>query len=179
MHLKISRGHGFLGFVLQAGLGITHAMVTGGGEIEYLLEEEERKLMEELEESENLSKGSSHEAGPDETNGSSKEEEDGGCDTDYSPEEDCDEQGNETETGDEEEEEKEKEEDEGGDLRVATMENLGNYSEKLQKALIGDLDDDFPESVKVVRIFTSSTFTGKLFELESGNGSLELLTLLL
>ena len=154
-------------------------METGGGEIENLWEEEEKKLLEELEESENLSKGSSHEDGSDETNGGNKEEEDGGCDTDYSPEEDCDEQGNETETGDEEEEEKEKEEDEGGDQRVATIENLGSYSEKLQKALIGDLDDDFPESVKVVRIFTSSTFTGKLFELESGDGSLELLTLLL
>ena len=171
MYLKISRGHGFLGFVLQT--GITHAMETGGGE-------EEKELMEELEESENLSNGSSHEDGSDKTNGSDKEEEDGECDTDHSPEEDCDEQENETETGDEdEEEEKEKEEDEGGDQRVATMENLGNYSEKLQKALIGDLDDDFPESVKVVRIFTSSTFTGKLFELESGDGSLELLTLLL
>ena len=155
-------------------------METGGGEIENLWEEEEKKLLEELEESENLSNGSSHEDGSDKTNGSNKEEEDGECDTDHNPEEDCDEQGNGTETGDEEEEEeKEKEEDEGGDQRVATMENLGNYSEKLHKALVGDLDDDFPESVKVVRIFTSSTFTGKLFELESGDGSLELLTLLL
>lgn len=132
-------------------------MGTGGGEIEKLWEEEEKKLLKELEESENLSKGSSHEDGPDETNGSNKEEEDGESDTDYSPEKDCEEE----------------------DQRVATMENLGNYTEKLQKALSGDLDDDFPESVKVVRIFTSSTFTGKRFELESGDRSLELLILLL
>ena len=42
---------------------------------------------------------------------------------------------------------------------------LANYSERLQKALMGDLDSDFPENVKVVRIFTSSTFTGKYFAL--------------
>ena len=61
----------------------------------------------------------------------------------------------------EEEEEGDDEEEETKDVRVV----LANYSEKLQKTLMGDLDSDFPENVKVVRIFTSSTFTGKYFSL--------------
>lgn len=35
------------------------------------------------------------------------------------------------------------------------------YSLPARKLLIGDISDDIPENVKVVRIFTSSTFTGK------------------
>lgn len=34
------------------------------------------------------------------------------------------------------------------------------YSLPARKLLIGDITDDIPENVKVVRIFTSSTFTG-------------------
>lgn len=34
------------------------------------------------------------------------------------------------------------------------------YSLSARKLLIGDITDDIPENVKVVRIFTSSTFTG-------------------
>ena len=159
-------------------------METGGGETVNVWEEEQKKLFEELEESENLSTGSSHEDGPDETSGSNEGEEDGESDTEYRPGKDYDEEGNEIEAGnveeeEEEEEKEEEEEDEEEDQRIVTLENLGNYTEILQKALIGDLDGDFPESVKVVRIFTSSTFTGKLFPFESGDRSLELLTLLL
>ena len=36
------------------------------------------------------------------------------------------------------------------------------YSLPARKLLIGDITDDIPENVKVVRIFTSSTFTGIL-----------------
>lgn len=39
--------------------------------------------------------------------------------------------------------------------------NVASYSQMLTNAMIGDLDGEFPENVKVVRIFTSSTFTGK------------------
>ena len=38
------------------------------------------------------------------------------------------------------------------------------YSLPARKLLIGDITDDIPESVKVVRIFTSSTFTGILIK---------------
>ena len=40
------------------------------------------------------------------------------------------------------------------------------YSEQIQNALVGDFDSEFPENVNVVRIFTSSTFTGKLTMVE-------------
>ena len=59
-----------------------------------------------------------------------------------------------------EEEEEEEEEKENADEEEKTK-LLANYSEKLQKALMGDLNSDFPDNVKIVRIFTSSTFTGK------------------
>ena len=36
------------------------------------------------------------------------------------------------------------------------------YSLPARKLLIGNITDDIPENVKVVRIFTSSTFTGIL-----------------
>lgn len=38
------------------------------------------------------------------------------------------------------------------------------YSLPARKLLIGDVTDDIPENVKVVRIFTSSTFTGILIK---------------
>ena len=38
------------------------------------------------------------------------------------------------------------------------------YSLPARKLLIGDITDDIPENVKVVRIFTSSTFTGILIK---------------
>ena len=37
-----------------------------------------------------------------------------------------------------------------------------SYEEKVKKALTGDMDFHYPEKAKIVRIFTSSTFTGKL-----------------
>jgi len=38
------------------------------------------------------------------------------------------------------------------------------YSLPARKLLIGDITDDIPENVKIVRIFTSSTFTGILIK---------------
>lgn len=38
------------------------------------------------------------------------------------------------------------------------------YSLPARKLLMGDITDDIPENVKVVRIFTSSTFTGILIK---------------
>ena len=65
------------------------------------------------------------------------------------------------EEDDREEEEEEEEEEEDADKEEKKTKLLANYSEKLQKALMGDLNSDFPDNVKIVRIFTSSTFTGK------------------
>lgn len=49
--------------------------------------------------------------------------------------------------------------------------NVPSYSQKLKNALIGDLDGEFPENVKVVRIFTSSTFTGKYFTVTNSSNA--------
>ena len=38
------------------------------------------------------------------------------------------------------------------------------YSLPARKLLIGDITEDIPENVRVVRIFTSSTFTGILIK---------------
>ena len=65
------------------------------------------------------------------------------------------------EEDEEEEEEEEDEEEENANEEEKKIKLLANYSEKLQKALMGDLNSDFPDNVKIVRIFTSSTFTGK------------------
>ena len=72
----------------------------------------------------------------------------------------------EDEENDQEEEEQEDGEEDQEDEEKETKASafIANYSEQLQKALMGDLDKDFPENVKVVRIFTSSTFTGNYFE---------------
>ena len=35
-----------------------------------------------------------------------------------------------------------------------------SYEKKVEKALVGDMDFEYPEKAKIVRIFTSSTFTG-------------------
>ena len=37
-----------------------------------------------------------------------------------------------------------------------------SYEEKVKKALTGDMNFNYPEKVKIVRVFTSSTFTGTL-----------------
>ena len=68
---------------------------------------------------------------------------------------------NEEDDRKEEEEEEEEEEGENANEEEKKTKLLANYSEKLQKALMGDLNSDFPDNVKIVRIFTSSTFTGK------------------
>ena len=78
-------------------------------------------------------------------------------------ERDEEEQGEENEQDEEDEEEDDDDDnsEEEDDKKTKASNVLANYSEKLQKALVGNLDGDFPENVKVVRIFTSSTFTGK------------------
>ena len=45
------------------------------------------------------------------------------------------------------------------DIAAEVVDNL-TYEEKVRKAFVGDLDFSYPEKVKIVRIFTSSTFTG-------------------
>ena len=45
------------------------------------------------------------------------------------------------------------------DIEAEVADNL-TYEEKVRKAFVGDLDFSYPENVKIVRIFTSSTFTG-------------------
>ncbi|KAJ7375740.1 hypothetical protein OS493_039209 [Desmophyllum pertusum] len=42
--------------------------------------------------------------------------------------------------------------------RMSVVDNL-SYEQKVKKALSGDMDFHYPEKVKIVRIFTSSTFT--------------------
>ena len=71
------------------------------------------------------------------------------------------EEGEGEEEQEEEQEEEEQEEEEEANEEEKKTKLLANFSEKLQKALMGDLNSDFPDNVKIVRIFTSSTFTGK------------------
>ena len=76
-------------------------------------------------------------------------------------EDEDDEPQNEEDEKNEEDDREEEEEEEDADKEEKKTKLLANYSEKLQKALMGDLNSDFPDNVKIVRIFTSSTFTGK------------------
>ena len=71
-------------------------------------------------------------------------------------------QNEEDEKNEKDDRKKEEEEEENADKEEKKTKLLANYSEKLQRALMGDLNSDFPDNVKIVRIFTSSTFTGKL-----------------
>ena len=120
----------------------------------------------------------------------SEEEDDQNDDSDNQDKSDDDDEEDNNEDEEEEQQEKESEEDldsgeEGNDERNGRDDNNEDsgkdlsYSEKqLKKAMIGDLDSEFPENVKVVRIFTSSTFTGicigKLFSyFLEGNNTLE------
>ncbi|XP_022788384.1 NACHT domain- and WD repeat-containing protein 1-like [Stylophora pistillata] len=50
---------------------------------------------------------------------------------------------------------------EGGVKDVVLAQNEVNlsYEKKVEKALVGDMDFEYPEKAKIVRIFTSSTFT--------------------
>ena len=54
---------------------------------------------------------------------------------------------------------------EGGVKDVVLAQNEVNlsYEKKVEKALVGDMDFEYPEKAKIVRIFTSSTFTGIFF----------------
>ena len=49
------------------------------------------------------------------------------------------------------------------DIVAEVAHNL-TYEEKVRKAFVGDLDFSYPEKVKIIRIFTSSTFTGTHLE---------------
>ena len=75
--------------------------------------------------------------------------------------EDDEQQNEEDEKNEKDDRKKEEEEEENANEEEKKTKLLANYSEKLQKALMGDLNSDFPDNVKIVRIFTSSTFTGK------------------
>ena len=71
------------------------------------------------------------------------------------------------EENDHDDEKEDDEEDECDETKSGAVDNnelpgnVSSYSEIVKKAVMGDLDGEFPENVKVVRIFTSSTFTGK------------------
>ena len=95
--------------------------------------------------------GQVEEEGSDNDNKSNEAE-----DEDDEPQNEEDEKNEEDDRKEEEEEEEENANEEEKKTKL-----LANYSEKLQKALMGDLNSDFPDNVKIVRIFTSSTFTGK------------------
>lgn len=70
--------------------------------------------------------------------------------------------------GDEEQEqEQEREKEIVQEVVLDEIEDNLSYEEKVKKALTGDMDFHYPEKVKIVRIFTSSTFTGKLWALHS------------
>ena len=64
--------------------------------------------------------------------------------------------------GVEEEKDEEVEVKEGSlkDVVLARTEVNLSYEKKVEKALVGDMDFEYPEQAKIVRIFTSSTFTG-------------------
>jgi len=79
-------------------------------------------------------------------------------------EEQDDEQEDEENYQEEEEQEDDDEDQEDEEKETKASAFIANYSEQLHKALMGDLDNNFPENVKVVRIFTSSTFTGNYFD---------------
>ena len=101
--------------------------------------------------------GQVEEEGSDNDNKSNEAE-----DEDDEPQNEEDEKNEEDDRKEEEEkEEEEEEEEENANEEEKKTKLLANYSEKLQKALMGDLNSDFPDNVKIVRIFTSSTFTGK------------------
>ena len=60
-------------------------------------------------------------------------------------------------------EEQEQEEEIVQEVVLDETEDKLSYEEKVKKALTGDMDFHYPEKAKIVRIFTSSTFTGKLW----------------
>ena len=67
-----------------------------------------------------------------------------------------------SESSKEEEQEQEQDEQIAQDVVLDEIKDNLSYQEKVKKALAGDMDFHYPENVKIVRIFTSSTFTGKL-----------------
>ena len=56
---------------------------------------------------------------------------------------------------------KEEDEEQEKEFILDEIEDNLSYEEKVRKALTGDMDFHYPEKAKIVRIFTSSTFTGK------------------
>ena len=128
---------------------------TERGAVETL--EEQQQFIDEREGSKNPSEQSSSD---NDTEGNSEEED--GSEEDSVEEKEQKEKDylREEENSQEDEGDGTEDDEEDDHKERITLDVLGNYSEKLQKALMGDLGDDFPENVKVVRIFTSSTFTG-------------------
>jgi len=112
------------------------------------LDDEEEEISEQEDENE---EDSDNEDKSDE--GEENEDED---QEDEQQEEENDQEDEENDDGDDSDEEKNAEKDNDAGTVLS-------YSEMIKNALIGDLDGEFPENVKVVRIFTSSTFTGKYF----------------
>ena len=127
-------------------------------------DEDERQVAEERDGREHPSVA--RECDDEEEEESSEQEDDlnKGSDSEEKSEEeeerDEEEQGEENEHDEEDDDDDDNSEEED-DEKTKASNVLANYSEKLQKALVGNLDGDFPENMKVVRIFTSSTFTGK------------------
>ena len=123
-------------------------------------EESEGHIAEEKDESEKLEEARTCD---DEEEENSKQEDEEKEENDNEDKSDEEEESDNKEEDDETSQDEEQEDDDQDVTETKNSKVLANNSEKLQKALMGDLDCDFPENVKVVRIFTSSTFTGKYF----------------
>lgn len=123
-------------------------------------EEGEGHIAEEQDESEKLEEARTSD---DEEEENSEQEDEEKEENDNEDNSDKEEESDNKEEDDENSQDEEQEDEEEDVTETKNSKVLANYSEKLQKALIGDLDCDFPENVKLVRIFTSSTFTGKYF----------------
>ncbi|XP_068719523.1 NACHT domain- and WD repeat-containing protein 1-like [Montipora capricornis] len=124
--------------------------------------ETERGAVETLEEQQQFideREGSKNPSSDNDTEGNSEEEDGSEVDSVEEKEQKEKDYLREEENSQEDERDGTEDDEEDDHKERITLDVLGNYSEKLQKALMGDLGDDFPENVKVVRIFTSSTFT--------------------
>ena len=130
-------------------------------------EEEETRGHDDHEEEISEQEDESREDSDSEDKSDEGEETDDKDQEDEQEEEENDREDEEDDVGDDSDDEKNGENDNNIDPG-----NVPSYSEKLRKALIGDLDGEFPENVKVVRIFTSSTFTGTYFYRKLTNDSM-------
>ncbi|KAK3736404.1 hypothetical protein QZH41_017906 [Actinostola sp. cb2023] len=118
-------------------------------------EKEEEQSREEEEENEEEEKEEEEEEEEKEEEEEEEEKEEEEQEEEKEEEEEEVEEDKDNNEKDDEEEESSDDENESPGIHLT----LQDYSDKLKKALVGDLDIEFPENVKVVRIFTSSTFT--------------------